>query len=181
MYRTLLTALLAGLLASACSSGPKTFSERMDAQADSYRQLGEQWEDGRDSVKKGEKRVASGNKQVERGRWDIRQGENLIAEGNSEVRTYRQLYQQHSELQQEIAAGITAPAPAGGEQTPLSLREIELAWQAGEQKIRDGNKLLERGRKRVASGEKDIRDGEAMITEGGDKMQQAEARYTTQP
>ena len=164
MYRTLLTALLAGLLASACSSGPKTFSERMDAQADSYRQLGEQWENGRDMVKKGEKRVASGNKQVERGRWDIRQGENLIAEGNSEVRTYRQLYQQHSELQQEIAAGITAPAPAGGEQ-----------------KIRDGNKLLERGRKRVASGEKDIRDGEAMITEGGDKMQQAEARYTTQP
>ena len=104
MYRTLLTALLAGLLASACSSGPKTFSERMDAQADSYRQLGEQWENGRDMVKKGEKRVASGNKQVERGRWDIRQGENLIAEGNSEVRTYRQLYQQHSELQQEIAA-----------------------------------------------------------------------------
>lgn len=181
MYRTLITAVLAGLLVSACSSGPKTFSERMDAQADSYRQLSQQWEDGRDRVKKGEKRVASGNKQVERGRWDIRQGENLISEGNSEVRAYRRLYQEQSELQQEIAAGISAPAPAKGDPTPLTLREIELAWQAGEQKIRDGNKLLERGRKRVASGEQDVRDGEAMITQGGDEMQQAEARYRTQP
>jgi RND superfamily putative drug exporter len=105
-------------------------------------------------------------------RADLRKGEALIASGNIAVQTNRQAYQAISQIPQGAESADAVADRAS------RFKKIAKAWEAGEEKIADGNDLVKRGNERIAEGEAEIAGGQRVIERGREKMQGAESRYT---
>ena len=164
--------LLTGLLSiTGCTTPPPTFGNRVLAEGESRIEIAEQWEQGKKYSIAGEKKVRNGRKLVDKGRSYLREGEQLIASGNVEVHTNRQAYQAHSQTAISIDSGEVAL------ERVTRLNKIAKAWEDGEEKISDGNKLIQRGNTRISEGESEIRKGQELIVRGRDKMQDAESSY----
>ena len=154
-----------------CATKSPTFGDRVLAEGESRVEIAEQWEQGKNDSKAGEKQVRNGRKLVEKGRSDLREGEQLIASGNVEVQTNRQAYQALSQTAQGVDSGEVAL------ERVTKMKKIAKAWEDGEEKIAGGNKLIQRGNIKISEGESEIRKGQALIERGRDKMQNAESRY----
>ena len=164
-----LTGLVVNL--TGCVTKPPTFGDRVLAEGESRIEIAEQWEQGKKDSIAGEKQVKDGRKLVEKGRSDLRNGEQLIASGNGEVQTNRQAYQAISQTAQGIDSGEVAL------ERVAKLKKIAKAWEKGEEKIGEGNKLIQRGNKKISDGETEIRKGQELIVVGREKMQDAESHY----
>jgi hypothetical protein len=166
------TIFLTGLLSlSGCTTSPPTFGNRVLAEGESRIEIAEQWEQGQKESIAGEKKVRTGQELVEEGRSYLREGEQLIALGNVEVKTNRQAYQALSQTAISIDSGEAALEKVS------KLKEIAKEWEDGEEKISEGNKLIQRGNVSISEGESEIGKGQELIVRGRDKMQDAESRY----
>ncbi len=163
--------LLTGLLVlTGCSSKP-TFGERVLAEGESRVALAAQWDKGKEDSIAGEKQVRNGRKLVEKGRSYLRKGEKLIASGNAEVQKNRKAYQALSQSDKGLESGEVAL------ERVAKLKKIAKAWNEGEEKISEGNKLVHRGNSSISEGESEIAKGQALIERGREKMQDAESSY----
>ena len=153
-----------------CTTKPN-FGDRVLAEGESRVEIAELWEQGKKDSVAGEKQVKNGRKLVEKGRSDLRKGEQLIASGNVEVQTNRQAYQSISQTAQGIDTGELAL------ERVAKLKKIARAWERGEEKIAEGNQLIQRANKKISDGETEIRKGQELIVVGREKMQDAESHY----
>ena len=161
MKGIVLIILLAGLTnITGCAIKPPTFGDRVLAEGESRVEIAEQWEQGKNNSKAGEKQVRNGRKLVEKGRSDLREGEQLIASGNVEVQTNRQAYQALSQTAQGIDSGEVAL------ERVAKMKKIAKAWEDGEEKIAEGNKLIKLGNIKISEGESEIRKGQSLIERG---------------
>lgn len=172
MKSTLFIVFLAGLVSiTGCVTKARTFGDRVLAEGESRIEIAEQWEQGKDDSISGEKQIRNGRRLVEKGRSDLREGEQLVASGNVQVQTNRQAYQALVQTAQGIDSGEIAVERAA------KLKKIARDWEDGEEKIADGNKLIQRGTAKISEGESEINIGRELLVRGRDKMQDAESHY----
>ncbi|MGB3621778.1 MAG: hypothetical protein WBA20_10570 [Ketobacter sp.] len=174
MKKTLLICFLSGLVSlSGCATKVPAFGGLVMADGESRIEIAELWEEGKEESIEGEKQIRYGRKLVEKGRSDLRTGEQLIAAGNVEVQTNRQAYQ----ALHQTATGIDSGQ--GALERVKKLKEIASDWEEGEERIAEGNNLIQRGNEKIEEGETQISEGQKLIESGRDKMQDAEKRYQT--
>jgi hypothetical protein len=89
------TLLLAGLVAAlsvGCAATPPTVGDKMIAQSKDTRDLGKQWQNGKDLVARGERIKADGMDIIATGDAKVKEGERLIAEGNKMMSESEMIY-----------------------------------------------------------------------------------------
>ncbi len=69
-----------------CATDSPTAADRMRGHADDQSELAQQWENGKELVKSGNRKIENGEQMVEEGRELIEQGNNEVAEGRTMVR-----------------------------------------------------------------------------------------------
>ncbi len=79
---TILTAALLSVVA--CSQTP-SIGDKMVAQSESTKQLGEQWSDGEKSVSDAKKLTKNGGKLVKKGHKNIYNGKKMVSKGERQV------------------------------------------------------------------------------------------------
>ncbi|HEY9099213.1 MAG TPA: hypothetical protein VIN38_10115 [Thiobacillus sp.] len=79
----LLIASMAAVLTVGCASAPPTVGDKMISQAESTRDLGKQWQDGKSLVKRGERIKAEGMDINAKGDAKVKEGDRLITEGKA--------------------------------------------------------------------------------------------------
>lgn len=87
--------LVLGLVAAfsvGCASSPPTVGDKMMSQAESTRELGKKWEEGKSLVKKGESIKAYGLEVVADGEARVKNGERMIAEGQAMMAESEMVY-----------------------------------------------------------------------------------------
>ncbi len=69
-----------------CATDSPTAADRMRGHADDQSELAQQWENGKEMVKSGNRKIEDGEKMIEEGRELIEQGNNEVTEGRTMVR-----------------------------------------------------------------------------------------------
>lgn len=162
----ILFALIAG-----CASNAPTFADRVLADGETRIELARQWEQGQENRKLGEKRVKKGTSLIEEGRDEVEDGESLVAVGSAAILNQRKAYQATLLGTRSIDSADTAAEHAS------ELRNIVRDWEAGEEKLAKGQKLIKRGNVLVAEGERELTEGKALIESGQLLMHAAENEY----
>lgn len=91
-HSTLLLAGLVAVLAVGCAATPPTVGDKMIAQSEGTRDLGKQWQNGKDLVARGERIKAEGKDIIASGDVKVKEGERLIAEGNKMMAESEMIY-----------------------------------------------------------------------------------------
>ena len=120
------------------------------------------WEDGAKAVDTGEAMVTKREKRLEPGRQQVRDGEARIRSGNERSEKARQEY--------EDAASNES---ASEQEQANALREIGLRWKKAIQEIKEGNKLVAKGKANIDRGESEIREGRSLMETGSILMRNA--------
>jgi len=74
---------LAVVLSVGCASAPPTVGDKMISQSKSTKDLGKQWQNGQDMIKRGEKIKSEGMDILATGDQKVKEGDRLIAEGTA--------------------------------------------------------------------------------------------------
>lgn len=81
----MIAAAVAVLGTGACTSNEPTLGKELRASGAEYQKLGEQWDDGKAMIAKGEKLVKDGNKEIKSGEKKVSKGEKMIRDGRKLV------------------------------------------------------------------------------------------------
>lgn len=174
MKKIIYIMLLSGFVGIAgCATKPATFGDIVLADGESRIEIAEQWKQGKKDSIAGEKQVKNGEKLLKKGRADLQKGEQIIALWGAKVQANHQAYQETLQTAQGVNSGEIASEKAD------KLTKIAKAWEGGDNKIAEGNTLIERGKKSIAEGEADILNGQELTARGLDEMKKAESHYKT--
>lgn len=154
-------AILVVGLASACASESTTRPDSEPAATNPTAM----WEDGAKAVDTGEAMLTKGEKRLELGRRQVREGEVKIREGSERAARAKLEYEQ-------AAAGGSATSDR--QKQASQLRAIGLRWETAIQEIKDGNKLVAKGRANIDRGESEIREGRLLMETGSVLMRNAQ-------
>lgn len=120
------------------------------------------WEDGAKAVDTGEAMVTKGEKRLELGRQQVRDGEARIRSGNEQSEKAR--------LEHEDAASNDSVTK---QEQANALREIGSRWEKAIGEIKEGNKLVAKGKANIDRGESEVREGRSLMETGSILMRNA--------